>query len=184
MQTQNQSWESKMIEQVRSGDSVAFEMLCDTYRPMLTGLALRKLHNTDDAQDVVQETFVKAFRSLKDFDSSRPLKPWLTRICMNCVIDLARSRKNSTESLDNVEYAISDSGAASERADNALLRGQIMEAIKNLPWRYRQIIMMRHFDHLDVSEIATELRKPEGTIKSWLFRARAMLQTDLSPAVL
>ena len=57
-----------------------------------------------------------------------------------------------------------------------------MEAIKRLPWRYRQIIMMRHFEHMDVNEIAVQLHKPEGTIKSWLFRARAMLQKDLEPS--
>lgn len=176
-----QSWESHLIEQIRKGDEVAFDLFMDTYRPMLTGLALRKLHNTEDANDVVQETFVKAYRSLKDFDTNRPVRPWLTRICMNCIVDLARQRKTNAESIDNVEYSLSDGGAATERADGALIRGQVMEAVKRLPWRYRQIIMMRHFDHLDVSEIAVQLHKPEGTIKSWLFRARAMLQRDLSP---
>jgi RNA polymerase sigma-70 factor (ECF subfamily) len=101
---------------------------------------------------------------------------------MNCIVDLVRSRKHRIESLDNVEYSLSDSGASAERADNALINGQVMTSIRKLPWRYRQIIMMRHFDHLDVSEIANQLQKPEGTIKSWLFRARAMLQQDLAPA--
>jgi RNA polymerase sigma-70 factor (ECF subfamily) len=182
-QNQNQSWESHVISQIRKGDEVAFELLCDTFRPQLTGLALRKLHNTEDAHDVVQETFVKAYRNLKDFDTSRPLKPWLMRICMNCIVDLVRSRKHHIESLDNVEYSLSDSGASAEKADNALINGQVMTSIRKLPWRYRQIIMMRHFDHLDVSEIANQLQKPEGTIKSWLFRARAMLQQDLAPAL-
>ena len=176
-----QSWESHLVEQIRNGDEIAFDLFVDTYRPMLTGLALRKLHNTEDASDVVQETFVKAYRSLKDFDTNRPIRPWLTRICMNCIVDLARQRKNNCESIDNVEYSLSDGGAATEKAEGVLIRGQINEAIKRLPWRYRQIIVMRHFDHLDVSEIATKLEKPEGTIKSWLFRARAMLQRDLMP---
>jgi RNA polymerase sigma-70 factor (ECF subfamily) len=176
-----QSWESHLVEQIRKGDEIAFDLFVDTYRPMLTGLALRKLHNTEDASDVVQETFVKAYRSLKDFDTNRPIRPWLTRICLNCIVDLARQRKNNCESIDNVEYSLSDGGAATEKAEGVLIRGQINEAIKRLPWRYRQIIVMRHFDHLDVSEIAMKLEKPEGTIKSWLFRARAMLQRDLTP---
>lgn len=182
MNTYVQSWESNLVMEIRNGKSDAFQTLMDTYRPMLIGLALRKLHNTDDAADVVQETFVKAFRSLKDFDTSRPLRPWLTRICMNCIVDLARQRKNSAESIDNHEYSLSDNGETTERAEGALMRGQIMEAIKRLPWRYRQIIMMRHFEHMDVNEIADQLHKPEGTIKSWLFRARAMLQKDLEPS--
>ena len=182
MNTYVQSWESSLVIEIRNGNADAFQSLMDTYRPMLIGLALRKLHNTDDAADVVQETFVKAFRSLKDFDTSRPLRPWLTRICMNCIVDLARQRKNSTESIENHEYSLSDNGEMTERAEGALMRGQIMEAIKRLPWRYRQIIMMRHFEHMDVNEIADRLHKPEGTIKSWLFRARAMLQKDLEPS--
>lgn len=184
MQTLTQSWESTMVDQIRLGDRVAFEVLCDTYRPILMGLALRKLRNSEDAADVVQETFLKAYRGIGDFDTTRPLKPWLMRICMNCIVDLVRSRKANTESLENVEYSLSDGGASTERADSQLIRGQIMEAIRRLPWRYRQIILMRHFEHMDVAEIANELKKPEGTIKSWLFRARAMLQHDLSPAVL
>jgi RNA polymerase sigma-70 factor (ECF subfamily) len=181
MNTQLQGLEGHLIEQVRKGDGIAFELLIDTYRPILMGLALRKLHNHEDAADVVQETFVKAFKSLKDFDTDRPLRPWLTRICMNCIVDLARQRKSNTESIDNYEYSLSDSGAASESAENSLIKGQVMDAVKRLPYRYRQIIEMRHFDHLDVSEIAEKLDKPEGTIKSWLFRARAMLQRDLAP---
>jgi RNA polymerase sigma-70 factor, ECF subfamily len=100
---------------------------------------------------------------------------------MNCIVDLARQRKASAEPIENFEYSLSDNGAAAESADGSIIRGQVMEAVKRLPWRYRQIIEMRHFDHLDVSEIADKLNKPEGTIKSWLFRARAMLQNDLAP---
>jgi RNA polymerase sigma-70 factor, ECF subfamily len=181
MNTKLQGLEGHLIEQVKRGDGVAFELLSDTYRPLLMGLALRKLHNAEDAADVVQDTFLKAFKSLKDFDTERPLRPWLTRICMNCIVDLARQRKNAAEPIENYEYSLSDNGAAADSAEGSIVRGQVMDAVKRLPWRYRQIIEMRHFDHLDVSEIANKLNKPEGTIKSWLFRARAMLQNDLAP---
>jgi RNA polymerase sigma-70 factor, ECF subfamily len=181
--SQVQGWDAHLVDLAKRGDVTAFELLMDTHRPRLTGMALRKLHNADDAADVVQETFVKVYRSLKDFDASRPIRPWMSRICMNCIVDMARQRKNSAEPIDKFEYSLSDEGESSERADSSIIRGQIMEAIKRLPWRYRQIIMLRHFEHMDVSEIAAKLQKPEGTIKSWLFRARALLQVDLTPAL-
>jgi MFS family permease len=68
-------------------------------------------------------------------------------------------------------------------ATGSIQEGQVMEAIGRLPEKYRSIIVMRHFKHMDVNEIAIELNKPEGTIKSWLFRARAILKKDLQVAL-
>ena len=171
------------MTKARQGDETAFELLVDSYRPILMSMALRKLHNTDDAKDVVQETFIKAYKSLKDFDINRPVRPWLSRICLNCIVDLARQRKSTAEPIENYEYSLSDGTSTQDKAEGSIQRGQIMEAVSRLPYRYRQIIMMRHFEQMDVNEIAEHLHKPEGTIKSWLFRARALLAKDLQPAM-
>ena len=87
------NWESHLIVRASEGDEVAFELISDTYRPILSSLAMRMLRNPDDASDAVQETLVKAFRALKDFDPERPLKPWLCRICANCCVDAVRTRR-------------------------------------------------------------------------------------------
>jgi RNA polymerase sigma-70 factor (ECF subfamily) len=174
------TWESHLILRAAAGDEEAFELLADIYRPVLTGLALRMLRNSDDANDAVQETLVKAFRAISDFDADRPLKPWLCRICTNCCVDTVRSRKRDGESLDQHEYMLADDGEHVEHSATGSIReGQVIAAIDRLPDKYRRIIVMRHFRHMDVNEIADELRKPEGTIKSWLFRARALLKKDL-----
>jgi RNA polymerase sigma-70 factor (ECF subfamily) len=174
------SWESHLIHRAAGGDEIAFELLSDTYRPVLMSLALRMLRNPDDANDAVQDTLVKAFRAIHDFDSDRPLKPWLCRICTNCCVDAVRSRKRDGESLDQHEYMLADEGEGVDAtATGSIREGQVMAAIERLPEKYRRIIVMRHFRHMDVNEIANELDKPEGTIKSWLFRARAMLKKDL-----
>jgi len=78
---------------------------------------------------------------------------------------------------------LQDAVGVDDRAEGSIQQGQILEAIGRLPERYQRIIMMRHFRHMDVNEIAIELDKPEGTIKSWLFRARALLKKDLAPAM-
>jgi RNA polymerase sigma-70 factor (ECF subfamily) len=178
------TWESHLIVRAADGDEVAFELLSDLYRPILTSLAMRMLRNTDDAYDAVQETLVKAYRAIKDFDPERPLKPWLCRICANCCVDAVRSRRREGDSLDQHEYMLADGGSVvDDTAEGSIQQGQVMEAIGRLPDKYQRIILMRHFRHMDVNEIAHELDKPEGTIKSWLFRARAMLKKDLQPAL-
>jgi RNA polymerase sigma-70 factor (ECF subfamily) len=178
------SWESHLIARAAEGEAVAFELLTDLHRPGLYSLALKMLRNPDDANDAVQETILKAYRAIKEFDPERPLKPWLFRICSNCCVDVVRSRKRDTDSLDEHEHAIPDPRERiDERAGIAIRQSQLIEAMGRLPEKYRQIIFMRHFRHMEVNEIAHELNKPEGTIKSWLFRARAMLKKDLRPAM-
>jgi len=177
------SWESHLIVRSTEGDPIAFEILSDMYRPVLSSLAMRMLRNSDDASDAVQETLVKAFRALKDFDPERPLKPWLCRICANCCVDSVRTRRKEGESLDDHEYMLCDSEQVDDTATGSIRQAQILDAIGRLPSRYRDIILMRHFRHMDVTEIAAQLDKPEGTIKSWLFRARAILKKDLYAAV-
>lgn len=177
-------WEGHLIQRAAQGESVAFELLTDLYRPMLRNLAMRMLRNADDAHDVVQETLLKAFRAIHEFDPERPLKPWLCRICTNCCIDAVRNRRRDGEPLEAHEHALMDPGEGIEsQAAGSIVENQVIEAVERLPENYRRIIFMRHFQHKDVNEIAVELNKPEGTIKSWLFRARALLKKDLQVAL-
>ncbi len=143
---------------------------------------MRMLRNADDANDVVQETLLKALRAIKDFDPDRPLRPWLCRICSNCCVDAVRNRRREGDSLDAHEYSLASGEAIDEEAEESMERSEVIAAVGRLPENYRRIIFMRHFKHMDVNEIALELNKPEGTIKSWLFRARAMLKKDLTVA--
>jgi RNA polymerase sigma-70 factor (ECF subfamily) len=177
------TWEAHLIERAAAGESVAFELLADRYRNTLENLSMRMLRNSEDAKDAVQETLVKAFRAIGDFNRERPIKPWLCRICANCCIDIVRQRKKDGESLDQHDYMLQDdSTPMEERAYGAIRRKIILESISRLPDKYRTIILMRHFRHMDLNEIAAALNKPEGTIKSLLFRARTLLRKDLEPS--
>lgn len=183
MNTGMSSWETHLTERAAAGDEAAFELIADMYRPMLWSLALRILRNQEDANDAVQDTFLKAFRAMGEFHTDRPLKPWLCRICANCCMDFVRHRKRDGSSLDQHEYVLTDGDPVEDQATGNIRQGQLFEAIGRLPEKYRRIILMRHFRHMEVNEIAVELDKPEGTIKSWLFRARALLAKDLRPAM-
>jgi len=178
------SWETHLVRRAALGETVAFELLADLYRPTLYSLAVRMLRNADDAKDAVQESLLKAFRAIGDFDPTRPIRPWLCRICTNCCVDLVRARRKDGDSLDQHEYMLQDGEASlDERANGSMRQKAVLEAIHRLPEKYRRIIFMRHFQHKDVNELAVELNKPEGTIKSWLFRARALLRKDLRMAL-
>lgn len=166
------------------GERVAFELLLELHRPSLVNLAMRMLRNVDDAHDAVQDTLVKAYRAIGDYHSDRPIRPWLCRICANCCVDLVRAKRRDQEPIDAYEYMLTDSTKGPEQLTvDELDRGLMLDAIERLPEKYRTIIHMRHIRDMEVNEIAEELEKPEGTVKSWLFRARVMLRKDLQPVM-
>lgn len=178
------TWESHLVQRAAAGESVAFGILVDMHRPAIYALAMRMLRNSDDANDAVQETFVKAFKAMSDFQSDRPIRPWLSRICANCCVDLVRGRRKDVANIESVEHALSDdSQNLEDQAISAFRNETVNAAVADLPAKYREIIMMRHYRHMDVTEIAEALNKPEGTIKSWLFRARVLLRTNLQVAL-
>lgn len=175
-------WEAHLIQRASQGDSVAFDLLCERVRPSLYGQAYRMLRNADDANDAVQDALIRALRALPDFDPERPLRPWLSRICRNCCVDIIRTRRGG-ESLDAHEHSLTDQAdSLVDQTDQAMRQRALVEAVGRLPAPYRRIIFMRHFRHMEVNEIADALKRPEGTVKSWLFRARAMLRQDLDLA--
>lgn len=172
-------WEAHLVQRASAGDTVAFDLLCEQVRPSLYGMAYRMLRNAEDANDAVQDTLIRALRALPDFDAERPIRPWLSRICANCCVDIIRARR-AGESLEVHEHALSTGDASlDEQTDRAIQQRALVAAVDRLPATYRKIIFMRHFRHMEVNEIADALKKPEGTVKSWLFRARAMLRQDL-----
>jgi RNA polymerase sigma-70 factor (ECF subfamily) len=97
---------------------------------------------------------------------------------------MVRSRKHESDPLDQHEYMLCDgSSDLSGHAEESMANEMVVEAIERLPVKYRQIIFLRHFRHMDVNEIADQMKAPEGTIKSWLFRARGLLKRDLQMAL-
>ena len=175
-----ETWESHLVARAQRGEELAFEMLMDLHGQAVKGHAMRLLRNQEDAEDATQETFVKAYRALSGFDAERAILPWLMRICSNCCIDIVRQRKRVGEPLEHFEHVLADNGDTVEESVEARQSARsIQEAINRLPARYREIIRMRHEQQMAVGDIALATGAPEGTVKSWLFRARAHLAKDL-----
>jgi RNA polymerase sigma-70 factor, ECF subfamily len=172
-------WDTARVLRAQQGDIDAFESLVDDYRGNLMATAMRSLRNADDANDAVQETLVKAFRAIRTFKAGRPFGPWISRICSNCCVDQLRHRRGQSESLDKHEYGLAADVDLEHDAERSEEDQVVRAVVSRLPDHYRAIVMMRHFEHMDVCEIAERVSKPEGTIKSWLFRARALMKKDL-----
>lgn len=177
-------WESHLVIRAQAGERVAFELLADQYRTAMLGHAARLLRDADDANDAVQEALVKAWRAIRSFQPGRPVLPWLLRIVSNCSVDTLRSRRFVPDRLEPYEYSLRDDSQDVWENAEAQFEGEVVRAaVERLPEPYRDIIHMRHFRSMEVGEIASALNRPEGTIKSWLFRARALLRKQLQVAL-
>lgn len=171
--------EAKLIRAAQGGSREAMDELFQAYYRQILLHAKRLLRNDEDAADAAQMTFVKAQRSIREFDAAREFAPWLYRICSNVCIDVARRRKRTGEDLESHAYYLESDSDPEGDAIRSQLGRRVREAVRRLPKQYREVIVLRHFAGMDVSEVAHALGAPVGTVKSWLFRARAMLRREL-----
>ncbi len=178
----------KLIDDIRDGDprtrDNAYKRLLSKYRNQIYSLILKIVHNSEEVEDLVQESFSKAFNSIANFNKEYAFSTWLYRIATNSSIDYLRKRRLKTFSLDNPikskddEYYVEIPDSREEPGKNVMQsqRDQLVrEAIAQLPGKYRVVIEMRHLQELAYEEIAEELGLPLGTVKAHIFRAREML---------
>lgn len=166
----------RLVRDSLAGDSTAFELIVDKYEKVVFNLALGMVRAYEDAQDVTQTAFVKAYEKLETYKPDHRFFSWLYRIAVNESLNLL-SRKKRFEEVD--------SGIASkeknpeEDYDHAYLDGKIRSALMVLPMDYRVVIVLRHFLHMSLREISEILEIPEKTVKSRLFTARQRLGSIL-----
>jgi RNA polymerase sigma-70 factor (ECF subfamily) len=157
-----------LVRRCLRGDASAVQQLVDRYQADVFGLCVRLLHHRHDAEDVTQEVFLRIFRSLRRWDSRRPLRPWVMGITVNrCRTWLAQRVRRP----ELVEY-LHETAAATPADDAAELTREIKDALKELRLEYRSVFVMFHEQGLAYEDIARALRKPLGTVKTWLHRAR------------
>lgn len=176
--------EKHCIERVLKGDANAFEHLVHAYEKTVYNLALRTLGNREDAEDVTQEAFLKAYRSLDSYRGDSKFSVWLYRIVSNLCLDLLRSRQRKpTQSLtvedddgEIGELEISDEHFSPEKLlDRKLTRESVQRGLSALPDDARQILLLRELQGMSYEEIGQALDLEPGTVKSRIFRARKRL---------
>ena len=187
--------DAEIVQRCLSGEEEAFRILVQRYERPVYGLIHRMVASDDDAHDLTQESFVKVFRSLEQFDSARNFSSWIFKIASNQTIDFLRKRRFHTVSIhadpekeDRREVQLEDpgTGPSGEYAE-ARRRERISELVQKLPPHYRVAIELRYMQERSYDEIAETLDLPLGTVKARLHRAhhqlRAWLEgTDLESA--
>ncbi len=173
-----------VIQSVLDGDVNAFETLVKEYEKNVYNLALRMTGNSEDAADMSQEAFIKAYNSLSSFRGDSKFSVWLYRIVSNVCLDYLRSRTRkptvslSTENDDGeeVELDIADESQSPELLlDRSLTRDAVRRGLAALPPDHREILLLRDIQGLSYEEIAAALGLEAGTVKSRIFRARKKL---------
>jgi RNA polymerase sigma-70 factor (ECF subfamily) len=174
------------IRQAREGDPEAFRALFDGHRQQVFALAYRYLRNRTDAEDVLQETFIKAYNGLPGYDPAKGLSfaAWLNRICVNASIDaMRRSKVRETGPLGPEEAAAmsapSHSSDPERSARSAEIREKIDQALARLTPTQRMVFTLRHYQEYTTREIAQALQSSEGSVKKHLFRAVGLLRKHL-----
>lgn len=178
------------VEALRSGDRTAFAQLVERYSPHVYRLALKILDDPQDAEDVLQETFIKALKSLPSFEGRSSLSTWLYRIAVNEALMLIRKRKPGAVSLDMEKDDGEGQTEPVEIVDWCCLpekdllsseaRQFLDEAIQKLSPALRAVFVLRDIEGLSVRETAEALGVSEVAVKTRLLRARLKLREELS----
>ncbi|MFW5850600.1 MAG: RNA polymerase sigma factor [Bacteroidota bacterium] len=178
-----------LVEAALEGDQQAYSSLMKKYRDTIFYMMLKMVKNQNDADDLTIEAFGKAFKNLSQYTSDYAFSTWLFRIASNNCIDFLRKRKAITVSIDQTsesdEYDSSVSIEATDlNPEEKLIKSQnkeeILEIVKQLKPRYRELIELRYFKEYAYEEIAQHMDLPLGTVKAQLFRARELLTNTIS----
>lgn len=180
-----------MVRAVRNGDATAYRGLVEKYQGRVYNVIYGMVRNREDAKDITQDAFVKAYRSLHTFREDSRFYTWLYRIATNMAIDFTRRRARGP--VTGIEDDIASRDAVGEitqahlsesprRAlENKQIYTAIMDAVDQLPEDQKQVILLREVEGLSYKEIAEVMGVAEGTVMSRLFYARKKLQQTLAP---
>jgi len=176
--------EAELIEKARGGDSKAFSVLVERYQRRVAGVAMAVVHNQDDAMELAQETFVRAYENLAKFESRSSFSTWLYRIAANLAIDFRRREGRHTvlrgeEAENELSRMPSKSGDAYSEARRNEVRQRISVALRELTPEHRAVILLREVEGLSYDEISEVLQCPRGTVMSRLHYARTRLREIL-----
>jgi RNA polymerase sigma factor (sigma-70 family) len=160
--------DAQLVSCCLRGETQAIHELIQRFQSHVFGLCVRLLRHRQDAEDVTQEVFLRVFRSLKRWDSTRPLRPWIMGITVNRCRTWLSLRARRPEL---VEY-LQDTAPSPLADDAAELADEIKLAVRDLRLEYQSVFVMYHEQGQPYEDIALALGKPVGTIKTWLHRAR------------
>lgn len=182
--SQSNSRDEEIVERVLAGDGPLFEILMRRHNQRIYRIVRSIVKDESEAEDVMQEAYVRAYQHLNQFEGRSTFITWLTRIAMNEAFVRAK-RLNRQTSLDSDEVFLEMNSApiSGDNPENNVANGELRNALSNailaLPIRYRSVIMMRDVEEMSTSEAAALLQISETSLKVRLHRARAMVRRFL-----
>lgn len=178
-----------LVEETLTGNQLSFQLLVERYQDRIFGLARHYTKSTVEVEDIVQDTFIKAYRRLETFQRQSSFSTWLYRIAVNTALDfLKRAGRNPVRAVEDPELTGSLGATASGRPsiaapDASLEREEIAsitrEALEELPEIFRTVLVLREFEEMAYQDMADLLGISIGTVESRLFRARARFKDAL-----
>jgi RNA polymerase sigma-70 factor (ECF subfamily) len=168
--------DATLVRLCREGDRGAFERLVVRYQKPVFNAALRMLREPQDAMDVAQTTFLKAYEHLADYDPGFKFYSWIYRIAVNESLDALGSRK-SFEAIDGEEQ--DDAPGPDRQVQGEQTQRALEEALMRMQPELRSVIVLRHFMHLSYEDMGDILALPAKTVKSRLYTARQLLRDEL-----
>lgn len=170
--------DARLVENVRQGDQDAFEILVRRYEGRLMSVLLRFVQDRELVRDLAQETFLRVYERLDQFDPSRRFGPWLFRIGVNLTLDYLRKRKRriwpSLFSESRLEKG--PDPAAADPRESLDLEQEVRKVLEGIPEKYRTVLILRDLENFSSSEIAAILHRKEATIRWRLAEARMRFQ--------
>ncbi len=181
--------EAEALAQARRGDPEGFRVLVEQYSRPVFRLAFRMTGNEADAEEVVQESFLRAYRALDRFDGRAQFKTWLYRIATNAGLDLLRKRKRDDERREPVgsegmhpaEVLPSEDPSPDRLAQSGELRMRVGVALGRLAPKEKAAFVLRHFEGMSIAEIGVALEMRSSAVKNNIFRAVQKLRVELGP---
>ncbi|HID21177.1 MAG TPA: RNA polymerase sigma factor [Planctomycetaceae bacterium] len=165
-----------LVRRCLNGEEAGLRAFIERFQGIVFGLCYRMLGHREDAEDVAQEVFLRVFKSLHRWDVQRPLKPWVLQIAVNrCRTFLAKRAKRPVQAADHALQAL----VAEDRCAERDIAEEVQNALESLREDYRTCFVLFYQQQLSCAEIAQVMGCPEGTVKTWLHRARHELAERL-----
>ena len=178
--------ESLLIKDTLNGNLEAFGELIKRYQTSVYNVCYRMLGNIQDAEDLTQEAFIRGYKKMKSFDTTRPFGPWIRKIAVNLCINIFQGKKDNLVPFEDSHTQKGDKNRVSteEIISNCEQIDLLHQAILELPHKHRAVIELRHYQEFSYQEISDTLNMPISDVKSYLFRARKILAKRLNNYVL
>jgi len=174
----------ELLQKIQNGDNQAFVQLIERYKRLVYNIVFRMVQNESDREDLCQDIFIKVYQNLGAFGFQAKFSTWIARIAVNTTINHLKKKKvplfdDFSKNDTTIEDAVKDFKTPDIHAEELETSLKVEAEIQRLPVKWRTILTLFHIEEMSYTEIGEILNLPEGTVKSYLFRARKRLKEKL-----